>query len=115
MRFFTLYLFLFFSAPALASSIFVGTDGKNVLVVTPKQAAPGKPWVWHGEFFGHKPAPDIALLKQIARPSRPVYNLDGEMVVQPVVRAQVEPAVSRNSSGTGAAAPGTPSIRASPS
>lgn len=37
-------------------------DGKNVLVVAPKQAAPGKPWVWHGEFFGHKPAPDIALL-----------------------------------------------------
>lgn len=37
-------------------------DGKNVLVVLPKQAAPGKPWVWHGEFFGHKPAPDIALL-----------------------------------------------------
>ncbi|HTN76426.1 MAG TPA: alpha/beta hydrolase [Pirellulaceae bacterium] len=39
-------------------------DGKPVLVVTPKEAAPGKPWVWHGEFFGHKPAPDIALLKQ---------------------------------------------------
>ena len=39
-------------------------DGKNVLVVTPKQAAAGKPWVWHGEFFGHKPAPDIALLGQ---------------------------------------------------
>ena len=37
-------------------------DGKNVLVVAPKQSAPGKPWVWHGEFFGHKPAPDIALL-----------------------------------------------------
>ena len=37
-------------------------DGKDVLVVAPKQAAPGKPWVWHGEFFGHKPAPDIALL-----------------------------------------------------
>jgi hypothetical protein len=37
-------------------------DGKNVLVVAPKQAAPGKPWVWHGEFFGHKPAPDVALL-----------------------------------------------------
>ncbi len=36
--------------------------GKTVTVVTPKQAAPGKPWVWHGEFFGHKPAPDIALL-----------------------------------------------------
>ncbi|MCY2989883.1 MAG: prolyl oligopeptidase family serine peptidase [Planctomycetota bacterium] len=37
-------------------------DGKPVLVVVPKQAAAGKPWVWHGEFFGHKPAPDIALL-----------------------------------------------------
>ena len=37
-------------------------DGKPVLVVVPREAAPGKPWVWHGEFFGHKPAPDIALL-----------------------------------------------------
>jgi pimeloyl-ACP methyl ester carboxylesterase len=37
-------------------------DGKSVLVVEPKTAAPGRPWVWHGEFFGHKPAPDIALL-----------------------------------------------------
>lgn len=36
--------------------------GKSVLVVAPKQPAPGRPWVWHGEFFGHKPAPDIALL-----------------------------------------------------
>lgn len=35
-----------------------------VLVVAPASAAPGRPWVWHGEFFGHKPAPDIALLKQ---------------------------------------------------
>lgn len=37
-------------------------DGKPALVVAPKEAATGKPWVWHGEFFGHKPAPDIALL-----------------------------------------------------
>lgn len=37
-------------------------DGKTATVVAPKQAAPGKPWVWHGEFFGHKPDPDIALL-----------------------------------------------------
>ncbi len=37
-------------------------DGKPVLVVAPRQPAPGRPWVWHGEFFGHKPAPDIALL-----------------------------------------------------
>lgn len=35
-----------------------------VLVVIPKEAAKGKPWVWHGEFFGHKPAPDIALLQK---------------------------------------------------
>lgn len=39
-------------------------DGHPVLVVAPKQAAPGRPWIWQGEFFGHKPAPDIALLKQ---------------------------------------------------
>jgi len=37
-------------------------DGKPVLVVAPDKAAPGLPWVWHGEFFGHKPAPDVALL-----------------------------------------------------
>jgi pimeloyl-ACP methyl ester carboxylesterase len=37
-------------------------DGKPVLVVAPKIEAPGRPWVWHGEFFGHKPEPDIALL-----------------------------------------------------
>jgi pimeloyl-ACP methyl ester carboxylesterase len=35
---------------------------KPVLVVAPREPAAGKPWVWHGEFFGHKPAPDIALL-----------------------------------------------------
>ncbi len=38
--------------------------GKQVLVVAPKVAAKNRPWVWHGEFFGHKPAPDIALLKK---------------------------------------------------
>ncbi len=36
----------------------------SVLVVVPQKAAAGKPWVWHGEFFGHKPAPDIALLNK---------------------------------------------------
>lgn len=36
--------------------------GKVVTLISPKTAAAGKPWVWHGEFFGHKPAPDIALL-----------------------------------------------------
>lgn len=39
-------------------------DGQPVLVVAPDEAAAGKPWVWHGEFFGHKPAPDIELLKR---------------------------------------------------
>ena len=36
--------------------------GKTASVVVPKKIAEGKPWVWHGEFFGHKPDPDIALL-----------------------------------------------------
>lgn len=39
-------------------------DGKPVLVVAPQKPAAGNPWVWHGEFFGHKPAPDIELLKR---------------------------------------------------
>lgn len=37
---------------------------KAVTVVAPKRAAPGRPWVWHGEFFGHKPEPDVALLER---------------------------------------------------
>ncbi len=36
--------------------------GRPVLVVVPKKAAVGRPWIWHGEFFGHRPAPDVALL-----------------------------------------------------
>lgn len=39
-------------------------DGKPVLVIAPDKPAEGNPWVWHGEFFGHKPEPDIALLKR---------------------------------------------------
>lgn len=39
-------------------------DGKSVLVVAPNKPAPGRPWVWHGEFFGHRPAPDVELLKR---------------------------------------------------
>jgi pimeloyl-ACP methyl ester carboxylesterase len=37
-------------------------DGKPALVVAPKIVAPARPWLWHGEFFGHKPNPDLALL-----------------------------------------------------
>jgi pimeloyl-ACP methyl ester carboxylesterase len=37
-------------------------DGRTATVVVPRTPAPGNPWVWHGEFFGHRPEPDIALL-----------------------------------------------------
>ena len=37
-------------------------DTRPVIVVAPKQAAPGKPWLWRGEFFGAFPNADIALL-----------------------------------------------------
>jgi pimeloyl-ACP methyl ester carboxylesterase len=36
--------------------------GKPVLVVAPKQALPGKPWAWRGEFFGAFANADVALL-----------------------------------------------------
>lgn len=36
--------------------------GHSVLVVAPRREAAGRPWVWHGEFFGHRPDPDLALL-----------------------------------------------------
>ena len=39
-------------------------DGKKLSVVAPHKEIAGRPWVWHGEFFGHKPAPDIALLER---------------------------------------------------
>lgn len=39
-------------------------DGKQATVVVPKAAAPGNPWLWHGEFFGHKTEPDVALLNK---------------------------------------------------
>ncbi len=39
-------------------------SGKPLMVIAPKSPAPGNPWVWHGEFFGHKPAPDIALVER---------------------------------------------------
>ncbi len=39
-------------------------DGKPVQVVVPRESVSAKPWVWHGEFFGHKPEPEIALLEK---------------------------------------------------
>jgi pimeloyl-ACP methyl ester carboxylesterase len=32
------------------------------LLVKPAIAAPGKPWIWRTEFFGHEPQGDVALL-----------------------------------------------------
>ncbi|WP_367874038.1 GDSL-type esterase/lipase family protein [Luteolibacter sp. Populi] len=37
-------------------------DGRAALLVLPKEAAKGKPWIWRTEFFGHEPQGDIALL-----------------------------------------------------
>lgn len=37
-------------------------DGCATLVVVPRQAAAGKPWVWRAEFFGAFPQVDVALL-----------------------------------------------------
>ncbi len=36
--------------------------GQPAIVVRPKQALPGRPWAWRGEFFGAFPNADIALL-----------------------------------------------------
>lgn len=37
-------------------------DSRKCIVVTPKKAADGKPWIWRARFFGHEPQADIALL-----------------------------------------------------
>ena len=37
-------------------------DGRAAWVVVPKAAAPGKPWIWRTEFFGHEPQGDLGLL-----------------------------------------------------
>ena len=31
-------------------------------LIQPKKPAPGKPWIWRTEFFGHEPQADLALL-----------------------------------------------------
>jgi pimeloyl-ACP methyl ester carboxylesterase len=37
-------------------------NGKPAIVVAPKQALPGKPWAWRGEFFGAYSNADVALV-----------------------------------------------------
>jgi pimeloyl-ACP methyl ester carboxylesterase len=39
-------------------------EGQHLLVVEPKAAAPGRPWIWRCEFFDHEPQGDLALLAQ---------------------------------------------------
>ncbi|HEX4145102.1 MAG TPA: alpha/beta fold hydrolase [Pirellulales bacterium] len=36
-------------------------DGRDCLLIVPKTPAPGKPWIWRTEFFGHEPQADLAL------------------------------------------------------
>jgi pimeloyl-ACP methyl ester carboxylesterase len=38
--------------------------GRPAVLVKPKTPAPGNPWIWRTEFFGHEPQGDIALLGQ---------------------------------------------------
>ena len=38
-------------------------NGRKCILVSPKNAAPGAPWVWRARFFGHEPQADVALLK----------------------------------------------------
>jgi pimeloyl-ACP methyl ester carboxylesterase len=37
-------------------------DGRACIVVSPKEVATGRPWVWRARFFGHEPQVDLALL-----------------------------------------------------
>ena len=39
-------------------------EGRDALVVIPKEAAPGNPWIWRPAFFGAFPSVDKALLKE---------------------------------------------------
>lgn len=39
-------------------------DGRTAKLVLPKEAAPGKPWIWRARFFGHEPQFDVAMLEK---------------------------------------------------
>ena len=39
-------------------------DGQKCIVVTPKSAAKGHPWIWRAEFFDHRPEIDLALVNK---------------------------------------------------
>jgi lysophospholipase L1-like esterase/pimeloyl-ACP methyl ester carboxylesterase len=40
------------------------SDGRAGFVIVPHTAAPGRPWMWRTEFFGHEPQTDLALLER---------------------------------------------------
>lgn len=48
------------------TSVEFTVNARPVIVVLPEKSAnpERQPWVWHGEFFGHRPQPDIELLKR---------------------------------------------------
>ncbi len=37
---------------------------RNCIVVTPKEEAEGRPWIWRARFWGHEPQTDLALLER---------------------------------------------------
>ena len=37
-------------------------EGKKSFLIVPQQPAPGNPWIWRTEFFGHEPQGDLGLL-----------------------------------------------------
>jgi pimeloyl-ACP methyl ester carboxylesterase len=39
-------------------------DGIESMIVVPKTAAKGKPWIWRARFYGHQPQFDIAMLER---------------------------------------------------
>ncbi len=56
------------SAPASVWKGFQRLDFKigerKAWLIVPKSVAPGKPWIWRTEFFGHEPQADLALLER---------------------------------------------------
>lgn len=73
----TFLIFLVFAASAAAADEFPGKksefhgfarhdfdfNGRKAIIVAPKEAAEGRPWIWRARFFGHEPQTDIALLE----------------------------------------------------
>ena len=64
-RFLLALLGMVFGAVAAAATVEKFTlDGKSVTLKVPAQAAPGKPWLWVGEFAGHLKSLEDGLVAQ---------------------------------------------------